>query len=599
MKNRKRLLAMLLAGALSAGCLAGCGNNEVKQKSSEEQTANLSSQEVNAEGSAEAEASREPITTDPITISILTSRHGETTNDASELWCFKYLEYWMNQQGYNITIEVQQTNEISEQINLLLGTDSLPDIVWGIDLTPENAVVYGADEKMILDWNPYINEEIMPNVYKAFQEKPDALAASTCTDGGLYGLPCLGIEKYMTPQAGFGMVDRVYVDQKWLDECNLEMPTDIESFIDTLRAFKENIKSESGEEIIPLVSNSDFLQKYLWTGLGYYGSDLSAYGTEFAIKDGQVEFPAATDDYRTFIEVMRTLFEEGLISQDFFTMDATVMHGYTKSGLCGMVCDWTLTDTQNFRDMVAVPPVTLGDNDEIAISASVTYYPMKIWVSADTEYPEVIAKMLDYFYSDEGSVLLKYGPMEGQDPLNLLDGWYFDENGKVTTKLVEDGTYSQFTLYTRQYIYPTDYAGDLRNVVTNAAKMAGVDYSEKEGPVFTDSITGEKVNSVISKEYSEEDADGWWRITTTDTWGPYVTFVRLPGVYMSREDSVRAGELSTVLNQYISAESAKFITGIRPISELDAYFEELKKLGVEEYIEIYRTAYSTYMDSVF
>ena len=126
---------------------------------------------------------------------------------------------------------------------------------------------------------------------------------------------------------------------------------------------------------------------------------------------------------------------------------------------------------------------------------------MKIWVSADTEYPEVIAKMLDYFYSDEGSVLLKYGPMEGQDPLNLLDGWYFDENGKVTTKLVEDGTYSQFTLYTRQYIYPTDYAGDLRNVVTNAAKMAGVDYSEKEGPVFTDSINGEKVNSVISKEY--------------------------------------------------------------------------------------------------
>ena len=49
----------------------------------------------------------------------------------------------------------------------------------------------------------------------------------------------------------------------------------------------------------------------------------------------------------------------------------------------------------------------------------------------------------------------------------------------------------------------------------------------------------------------------------------------------------------------INAESAKFITGTRPLDEIEKFQEELKGLGVEEYVEIYRNAYSSYMDSIF
>jgi hypothetical protein len=70
-------------------------------------------------------------------------------------------------------------------------------------------------------------------------------------------------------------------------------------------------------------------------------------------------------------------------------------------------------------------------------------------------------------------------------------------------------------------------------------------------------------------------------------------------VWLSDEQNIEITDLKTVLNSYISAESAKFATGIRPISEIDEFWEELKVMGIERYLEIYKEAYAPYMESVF
>ena len=78
-----------------------------------------------------------------------------------------------------------------------------------------------------------------------------------------------------------------------------------------------------------------------------------------------------------------------------------------------------------------------------------------------------------------------------------------------------------------------------------------------------------------------------------------MTWLTLPGVYMNSDDAFRASELGNLLTDYIKEESAKFITGARPLSEVDQYFEELRQIGVEEYIEMYRAAYSDYIKAHF
>lgn len=600
-KKMKRYLSLLLACGLMTLSLAGCGQSNENQ-SSEKQTIEAQSQASShadtTASSSETENVKQPVTTEPITISIMTKRHSNATNNAEDIWFFQYLEYWLGEQGYDVTIEVQQTTEPDQQISLMLGTDSLPDLVWGIELSTSNAVVYGAEESMILDWTPYINEETMPNLCRELESDPDALMANTCLDGAVYGIPFLNTRNYGSASLNYGVADRMYVNTKWLEECKLEIPTNIDEFLDMLRIFKSEITLESGDEVIPLLSLDNFFEKYLWMCLGYYGGTLAKYGSSAVIKDGEVTFPVYTEDYRTFIEIMKTCYEEGLISQDHFTMDKTTMRGFTKAGISGVVCDYTLANVPDFINWIEIPPFVIGDNDEIAISLNVTYRVGSLWASADTEYPEVLALIADYLYSPEGATFYLYGPQEGEDPLGVLDGWYLNEDGKVTTKLVEDGTFDSMELYARQYVRSWDEVGKPTLASFYVNELCGVDGDITEYKI-TDHITGEEIVGLKKDEYTHDDADGHWRLVSKDAVESFLTLIKLPQVYMTVEDALTVSELNTVLQEHVTSESAKFITGIRPISEIDKFFEELKSMGMEEYISLYKEAYSTYMDSVF
>ena len=68
---------------------------------------------------------------------------------------------------------------------------------------------------------------------------------------------------------------------------------------------------------------------------------------------------------------------------------------------------------------------------------------------------------------------------------------------------------------------------------------------------------------------------------------------------MSEDDALTASDLLSVLKNHIESETAKFVTGIRPLSELDAFMAELEALGVKEYIALYEEAYAPFMDSIY
>ena len=119
MKKFTKVIALLLAVVLLMGTFAGCGGDNTDET---------------VEQLSEQEAAGKPVINEPVTLNVLTTRHPGTTTDADDLWFFKYMELWFAEQGYDVTINVQQTNEASQQISLLLGTNSLPDIVWGIGL---------------------------------------------------------------------------------------------------------------------------------------------------------------------------------------------------------------------------------------------------------------------------------------------------------------------------------------------------------------------------------------------------------------------------------------------------------------------------------
>lgn len=568
-KTLVRILVLVLTCVMLLGTMAACG------------TVDEDRGPVNVR-----DPYKEPITTDPITITILTQRHAGVTNNAEDLWFFKYMEYYLAQYGYNVTIDVQQTGDASAQTLLLLGSNSLPDIMWGMNLTEPTAMKYGIDDNLILDLKPYVNETVMPNMYKRFQEDPEMLAASTSPADTILTLPYIAPPMWHSTRHNNAAASGLFVRQSWLKACGLEMPTTEKEFFDMLRAFKKHSSAK-----IALADTSNQLEYYLWTCLGYYGGH-AKYGFAPSIKDGEVVLPVMTEDYKTYIGYLKTLFEEGLVDSRYFsTYSSSTVNSQAAQGKVGVYGGSTLGAVgKDYKDYVALGPIPMGGNDDCYMTRLSWYDTGKLWASSKTEYPEIVCMIMDFVYSDEGAFLYRYGPKQGEDPLGLLDGWYYDKNGDITYKEVENGTYANIQDYERQNLYPIDGVGVRPVVVTSGTGEVGT---------YKDAVTGKDLHGTITLNLDIDTADNYWHKTASTTWEPYITTVTLGTVWLSDEQNIEITDLKTVLNSYISAESAKFATGIRPISEIDEFWEELKVMGIERYLEIYKEAYAPYMESVF
>ena len=565
-KILKRILALSLMAMLLIGCFAGCGTDERPE---------VTLATKNADGL---------YTTDPVTLTVMVNRHPEAQTTADEIWYFKYIEYWFAQQGYNVTIDVQETNDKS-QINMMLNTDSLPDIVWAHSLTTAETMRYGVEEHMILDWTPYLTEELMPNLVAQYENNPSMKAAQTAPDGGIYGLPYITPYPYSTIP---GMTNRMFVRQSWLDEVGLDVPTTEEEFLDMLRAFKD-VKRD-GLRTVPLISDQSFLEKYLWMCLGFYGTDGTRFGTEFMIKDEQVYLPCYSDEYKEFVRLMHTMYSEGLLPNDYFTMTSEQAVAKINNGSSGVHAWYTLQYVgDDYEDQVLLGPIAMGGNDDVYVSRLSDYTLSTVWVSSKTKYPEVVAMMMDFMYSEEGAHLYMYGPAQGEDPLGIVDGWYM-KDGTYTTSLVESGKYSLMELYARDYIRPHDYAGLRVDPITTG-----------DGSLITyvDAVTGEDYSVINDREMTRSSNDEWWRLETIEKWTEYATCIRLPAAYLDAETMEEMVYIGTAIKQWANQETAKFITGVRPMSELDEYMEELRGLGVEEYIAAYREAYEGFMNETY
>lgn len=531
-----------------------------------------------------------------VTVSLLTTRNSTATNDIEDVWFFKYLA-----QKMNVDFELEQTLETDQRISLMFASDSVPDLVWGIGLSNNDVMVYGVQEGMLLNWKDLITPELMPNTYQAMQDYPDAFTASTAPDGNIYTLPMITGSSYYTNTGSFSAAIRMYINKDWMDACGItELPTTLDEYLEVLRTFKEKDPMGLGENNIPLIGNQEKDKTFVWNALGFHGTATQAYGTSFDLKDNQLVLPCYTEEAKEFITFYNTLYNEGLISPDYFTLDQTAARGLMASGVCGVLGDSTLTAIGDaWPSWVALSPLTSDVNDVAVAAFNPGYSVGQLYASAYTEHPEVLARIVDYMYSDEGALYYFYGPMKGtEETLGVVDGWYYDENNRITTDKVVNGEFTDISEYAYQYIKSYSSApGRFDHYSQTAAAMAGIEFPGKEMTIV-DKLTGAEIPSLIMDVYTDDNNDGHWRITQSEAMIDHLTAVRLPDVYLTAEQNQRVADLSTVINDYVTAESAKFIVGTRPLSELDAYFEELKSLGIEEYIAIYQEAYAPFLETL-
>lgn len=585
---RRKAWKRLTAIGLAALMLAGCGTQNAgtaDQAASKESKTTEDTVQAGGEETVETTAadypdylnldSYRPIVKDgeEVTLKVVTRRESIASSDINENFFVKFIEDKMN---INLEIEEVTSETYQERKNLMFASDDLPDIIIYMGMTASEVVNYGVDGGQLLPISDYFSEELTPNILEIFESYPEAKVENTAPDGKIYGLPRI-LAEYPGKEGMMG-TQRVFIDTKYMEAANIEkVPETLDDFVDMLRAFKALDPASMGvDEIWPIVSTWGNDKELFLNAFGWLGTDATA--PVWDVETNEVVIPCSQEKYGEYVKLLNTLYSEGLIHPDFFTIDKTAARALYAEGSIPVIADAApyLSVPDTFADYVSAIPLSSQWCENGVTRKGLSYSFGQVYVSADTEYPEVCVRLLDYLYSDEGSLYSYYGcPADSEDAMGLIGGFYYDENGKMVFNDVADGKYeSAFDYAVNAIELGQDMCYDQNKIVLYSQELCGI-----ENPSFP--------------ELDLTDPDDHYRYLCYEAHQGHMV-AGLPSMYMSADMSARYTDLNTVIANYVNAETAKFVVGQRSLDEIPAYFEELKALGIDEYVEICRKAYADY-----
>jgi len=492
--------------------------------------------------------------------------------DPSQVWYFRFVK-----EAMNINLDVTPRAPGNESKNLMFASGDLPDVWFGGSLSNADIVRYGVGEKMILPVSDYLGPVLTPNLYKLYQDDPELKIPSIAPDGKIYSFSSFRGKDWLGGPITGGLAT-VFYQMKWLEQLNLKIPETLNEYLEMLRKFKT-----LGDDILPDLGVFGVNQSYtpIFSALGFHWTsqgNIVSVGT----RNGKVTFLYADREiYPKFAETFHTMYREGLISPDFFTMTLNTQTAFAMTGKAGVVRNpVTQTGQTNCWNYFSAKPLTSEFNDKIFwISPSNYVNTNQYVIMARCRTPEVAMRMFDFGYTEENGLLLRHGPSDKQPQYfyNLVQGWtirdeavrYIMDNPAL---YVSENQYSLSRIRIR-----SDMPAYFGNIDLSAMKFYGLN-PEKE-------------------TFNLNTPEGWRRHSTYQNLTPHAITDFPFDVYWDERTNERLADLSTVLNDYANIQFAQFVTGARPLSDMNRYFTELDAMHYQEYLKIYSDYYDRYKAS--
>ena len=438
--------------------------------------------------------------------------------------------------------------QIQDNYNLVIASDNLPDIFFDAPEYPGGAAK-AIDDDIYVDLTPYYDKGYMPNIKFIREDRPD-INRDWVDDSGR--MLCFSLLDIVPSSPWSGM----WVRQDWLDDLGLSVPATIDDWDVMLYAMQ---KSKTPH---PLYLNlPDFFGVYYSYALtGSYET-----GWSYIRKNGTtVEYGPINEGWRQFLTKMNKWFADGILDPDFATRTyddcvANIANGKYGgfSMYYGAVGQLNLTGTSvdpKFK-MVPVPQPTVNNGqiihlrefDSTVRSSNRGYVTTK---AVDEGLIETICRYMDYLFSQDGGDLGSYGP-EGVS-------YKWNDQGEaewIYPDLVNNPDADFWTLYPR-------------------FKLHG------EPPYLRDSTAYENPQEVWDsiKVWGSQDAD----------------WVMPDNISQTADEAKELANIEADINTYREEMAYKFITGQTPLSEFDAYVDQMRKMGVDRAVELKQAALDRY-----
>lgn len=471
------------------------------------------------------------ITKEPTELTIFCVRNDNNLTEELDVW--KEVA-----KKTNITLKTTNSTNVSDaslMLNTMLASGELPDMIIFSNIK-KYAEQYGK-EGAFVPIDELISDDT-PNI-KAQFERPEVKNFITATDGHVYYVP--KILPGNIPANGW------FIRQDWLDKLGLKAPTTVDEYYEVLKAFRDKDPNGNGKaDEVPFFcrfKNADGLLEMQNVPAGW------------GIKDGNVCYYPATQEFKDAISLVAKWYAEDLIDKEIFTRGSKSREKLFGENLGGSTHDYFGTTAQ-FNDLLAesVPGFKVVAIEPVGgkeyTTRAITHTGGAV-ISAASTKKEVAIRFLDYLYSEEGSRFMNFG-IEGQQ-YDMKDGkpYYNDSilhgNDTAINELASVGACSDFP-FIQDFWYEEQW-------LTEEALKGFKLYKD----------TKCCVEPFPTLSYTDEELD---RFTI----------------------------LETNITTYVEEYKQKWIMGSENIeATFDAYVKGLEKMGIKEFEEIQQKAYDRYM----
>lgn len=432
-------------------------------------------------------------------------------------------------------------SDSSQAYSNMLVEGKLPDIVHYIGTELSTLGMQGG----LIPLEDLI-DKYAPNIKKAFEESPKMKKLATAADGHIYYIPgsLSGIDRAAVPSQGW------FIRQDWLDKLGLKIPTTVQEYYETMKAFKEKDPNGNGiADEIPIFSrtgNVDFLYPLFGVNAGWYIKD-----------DGTLGFGAIEESYKNAVIEIAKWYKEGIIDSEIFTRGGQAREQLLSRNLGGSTHDW-FSSTGGYNDSFSgeveglnfvpfAPPADI--NGKVAeISSRNVFHTMGWGISKDNDDVETTIKYFDFWMSEKGRELNAYG----------VEGIH---NKVVNGKRVYTDTVLKAKEGVSKYLRNQGAILEIGTIGSLEAELSGMNKIARSGFEMYDE-GGYVLPQIVVPQFTKEE-----------------------------QDVINANYNN--ITTHIKECTQKWIFGSESIDEnWKSYLQTLDKMKINDIIKIYNTAYS-------
>lgn len=553
----KRILAFAVIAVMTLGTLSGCGGGSNPNKADASGTA-VSSGTTGANGAdmvGNMYKQGLPVVKDKVTLKMYSTKDPRML-DFNQMEFFKNLEKKTN---VHIEWDFEDNAAGGQKKNLILASGQYPDAFF-MGITTSDVAKYQKDGIFIqLD---KLIDLYGGNIKAAFEEKPLYKKLCTYVDGHIYSLGSSGEDE------GQYNPDQLFIYKPWLDKLGLPVPTTMDEFYNTLKAFKEKDPNGNGKaDEIPFSFMNGNTVRGIHSLFAAFGrSDIVSNDKtpdprdHFVVEDGKVVFTADKPEFKNAVIYLHKFFADGLFDKEGFTQDVKqyFAKGKTDPVTLGSFMLWNaenMTGPDRAKDYAPVTPLKGPDGKQLWTkynmnSGQITGATFAITKSCKN--PEIVMRWVDQLYDKKTSAEGVYGPI----------GLMFKEgaNGILEYNQIPQGLSFDEFRYKNCPVWPPSacFAEDYGKVL-------------QYPPVFQ-----KKVN--IKKQYYD----------------PYLKSETLPQLVFTADEIDLNNSIGNDIQNYVNSKRSAWLLNGGIEKEWDEYLAKLKQLKLDEYVKEMQAAYDRF-----